>query len=78
MADTRNLDRSQAATRRVAREVEEKERELLCKLPHGTHPAEERGERIDTAKAIATGGKHGADACELPDRRSRQKPSRRP
>lgn len=75
MANTRKPDQSQAAALRAAREREEKERELLCKLPDGTQPAEERGERIETTKAVASGGRRGADACELPDRASQGKPS---
>jgi hypothetical protein len=63
---------------RAAREREEKERELLCKLPEDAHPAEERGERVETAKAIASGGKSGTDACEIPDTPSRGKPSGMP
>jgi len=36
---------------------EKRRRELLRKLPEETQPAEEWGERLDTAKTIATGGK---------------------
>jgi hypothetical protein len=34
-----------------------REAELARKLPEGTDPAQERGERIEAGKAIATGGK---------------------
>jgi hypothetical protein len=46
-------------------QTEIQEREHAHKLPAKTDPAQERGERISTGKAIATGGK---SAHSLPDR----------
>jgi hypothetical protein len=45
-------------------ESEEQHRELLGKLTDQAQPAEERGERVDTARTIATGGKEAAPEAE--------------
>jgi hypothetical protein len=47
-------------------DLEGQQRDLVRKLPDETHPAEERGERLATGKAIATGGKEGAVGGEKP------------
>lgn len=71
MADTTKRHDPDAAGREAHREREEKERELLCKLPEDTSPDAERGERIETPKVIASGGKD-ENACELPARKPRE------
>jgi hypothetical protein len=70
-ADTTKRPDPGAAGREAHRDREEKERELLCKLPEDTTPDAERGERIETPKVIASGGKD-EEACELPRREPRE------
>ena len=71
MADPTKRPDADKASREANREREEKEWELLCKLPEDTTPDAERGERIETAKVIASGGKD-EEACELPRREPRE------
>ena len=60
-------------------EKDKQEREHVCNLPDAEDipPDQERGERIGTAKTIATGGK-GDEACEQPRQSSREAGPQKP
>lgn len=77
MSGTNQPTRSRDTQRTTDKEREMQELEHACNLPEAekTPPDAERGERVGTSKAIATGGK-GDDACDTPgegDREERPK-----
>lgn len=73
MSGANQPTRSKNARPTTEEERQKQELEHACRLPdHDQIPPDvERGERIGTAKSIATGGK-GDDACDSRDRRSHE------
>ena len=59
MAQKSKTDPNRPAPVGDVRNRETQHQELVPKLPDETQPAEERGERLATSKAIATSGKEG-------------------
>jgi hypothetical protein len=65
MSGTKN--KKQEVKRAAEHRREKQEQELIRKLPAHTQPAEERGERLASAKQIATGGKSSINSPKTPE-----------
>jgi hypothetical protein len=61
VANTSQSTQGSTASRKDDRRTDQLEKEVICKLPDQIPPDQERGERLDTARTVATGGKN--DTC---------------